>query len=269
MPDELLRMDLPERGLIAFIAETSGTALEAEWRHLSGRIAAEALGRALAGAALVAGFLGGDQQLSLQVKCEGKLRGLHVDVDAEGRLRGYTDRKSLPPMDAGPSDFSYAIGSSGILTVISSTASAVRYSGSVEISGGDLATDLERYLAKSEQRDSILELATSYDDKLTYAGGMLLQAQPGADREFFAALRERREAIRRALVEERSPERVASRVFAGERAEVAARRSLRFSCRCSRERALRMIGGLDPAELRDMIETDGGATITCHFCNDR
>jgi molecular chaperone Hsp33 len=269
MADELLRADLPERGLVAFAAETTETAFEGEWRHLAGRVAAEALARGLTAAALAAGFLTGDEQLSLQIKTEGKLGGLLVDVNARGDLRGYTDVKTLPPMDPGPSAFSYAIGARGKLLVIRSTASAVRYAGTVDLVAGDIASDLERYLEASEQRRSIVELATTYEERITYAGGLLIQAGPGVDPAFFAALEARRTELGPILRAERAPGAVLARVFAGERLAIVERRPLRFRCSCSPERVERMIAGLDPAELADMIEKDHGATITCHFCNDR
>jgi molecular chaperone Hsp33 len=268
MADEILRADLRSRGAVAFAVDATGAAWEAEWRHLAGRVAAEALARLIAAAALAAGFLKEDEQLSLQIKTEGKLQGALVDVDAEGAVRGFTERKVIPVMDPGPSDVSYAIGSRGTLTAIRSTASAVRYSGTVELARGDVASDLERYLETSEQRESIVELATDYTDKLVFAGGVLLQAGPDVDRDWFHARRLRRAELREVLAAERAPEKVLAAAFAGEGCDVVARRAVRFRCRCSRERVLRMIAGLDRAELADMIEKDKAATITCHFCND-
>jgi molecular chaperone Hsp33 len=43
---------------------------------------------------------------------------------------------------------------------------------------------------------------------------------------------------------------------------------VRFQCGCSVDRvrgALKMLGS---DELKDMIEKDGGAEATCHFCNE-
>src|SRR5262245_14936112 len=249
MADELLRGELRARGVVAFAAETTGTGFEAEWRHLAGRIAAEALGRAIVAAVLAAGFLREDEKLSLQVKSEAALRGLLVDVDATGNVRGYTDAKVLPMMDPGPTAVEYAIGSRGLLTMIRSTAKAVRYAGSVELRRGDVASDVEHYLATSEQRESVVELATDYGTKLEYAGGILVQALPGVDREVLESVRARLDVLRAALARERSPARVLAAVFADEEVEIVERRAIRFRCSCSYERALGVIRGLDRAEL--------------------
>ena len=42
---------------------------------------------------------------------------------------------------------------------------------------------------------------------------------------------------------------------------------LKWECRCSQERIERMLCSLGTAELRSMIEEQGGASITCDFCN--
>jgi molecular chaperone Hsp33 len=41
----------------------------------------------------------------------------------------------------------------------------------------------------------------------------------------------------------------------------------RFLCDCSRERLERVLISLGKEELTDLIETDGKATLNCHFCN--
>lgn len=268
-PGALVRAELRGRGTAVFACDTTAPAAEAEWRHLCGRVATEALARAMSAVVLAAGFLRADERLSLQIKTEGKLGGLLVDVGAEGDIRGYTHRKVLGLMDAGPSDSLYAVGSRGTLTVMRYTETDVRYSGNVELDRGDMAGDIERYLTVSEQRDSIVEIHTEYAAQLVYSGGMLVQAQPGADSAFFAETRKRRAHLLTALVTEREPERAIRAFFPAEGVDVVERRPIAFRCNCSRERVLRMIAALDKAEIRDMVEKDRSATITCHFCSNQ
>ena len=42
-----------------------------------------------------------------------------------------------------------------------------------------------------------------------------------------------------------------------------------FKCNCSRERIERMLITLGREELEDMIATQHGAQVDCHFCNKR
>jgi molecular chaperone Hsp33 len=41
-----------------------------------------------------------------------------------------------------------------------------------------------------------------------------------------------------------------------------------FRCTCSYQRAVQIVTALGEAEVRDMIEQDKGAELTCHFCNE-
>ena len=44
---------------------------------------------------------------------------------------------------------------------------------------------------------------------------------------------------------------------------------VRFACPCSHQRSVAALKLLGRAELTDMLEVDGGAELTCHFCNTR
>ena len=44
---------------------------------------------------------------------------------------------------------------------------------------------------------------------------------------------------------------------------------VRYRCDCTRERVERALMLLGPEELKDMIRTQHGAQVDCHFCNTR
>ena len=41
-----------------------------------------------------------------------------------------------------------------------------------------------------------------------------------------------------------------------------------FRCRCSYERAVNLVSALGESEVKDMLEKDNGAELTCGFCNE-
>ncbi len=51
--------------------------------------------------------------------------------------------------------------------------------------------------------------------------------------------------------------------------EILAAREPRYSCACSRERIEKVLISLGADELKDMIQTQHGAQVDCHFCNKR
>ena len=51
--------------------------------------------------------------------------------------------------------------------------------------------------------------------------------------------------------------------------DAEASQELRFFCPCSHERSKAALVLLGRDELTDMRDKDGGAELTCHFCNNR
>jgi redox-regulated HSP33 family molecular chaperone len=97
--DRLVSVTLPEHHCRLLLTDASGTAFEAEFRHLSGRVSAEVLARATVAAVLLGADLKGDERLSIQARCEGPIKGYLVEVDSKLNVRGYTQKKILRGFD--------------------------------------------------------------------------------------------------------------------------------------------------------------------------
>ena len=57
------------------------------------------------------------------------------------------------------------------------------------------------------------------------------------------------------------------RLFHEDGVRIYDQQSLAFGCRCSRERAARILSSLPRDEVEELLE-DGKVDITCQFCND-
>src|SRR5688572_21293111 len=93
--DRLVSIVLPEHDCRLLLTDASGTAVEAEFRHLSGRVSAEVLARATVAAILLGADLKDDERLSIQARCEGRIEGWLVEVDSKLNFRGYTTKKTI------------------------------------------------------------------------------------------------------------------------------------------------------------------------------
>jgi molecular chaperone Hsp33 len=150
------------------------------------------------------------------------------------------------------------------------------YTGSAAIVTGEIDEDVEAYLRTSEQLDSALgcEVALDASGQVVAAGGVLVQAMPGGEPELIRAVQHKLRtsglyASFASAAPPADPLAVARALLGDLPIQVLDERPVRFSCRCSSERAEIMLGVLETAELEEMLTREGDAEITCNFCSER
>ena len=237
-------------------------------------LAAAALGRALMGAAFLALNLKGEDSVTLRIKGQGPLGGVLAQADAGGTLRGYVGnpRVDLPLNEAGKLDVGGAVGREGYLYVTKDLGLKEPYTGASELVSGEIAEDLANYFYKSEQTPAALSLGVliDVDQSCKAAGGFIIKALPGADREKLARLEEWLAAlppVSSLACQLNDPEEMLRALFPQEEPENLTLESWRLACRCSRRRLEKAIISLGREELEDMIQKDGKAELRCQFCN--
>ena len=269
MTDRLVRGIFPERGLRAVFVRVGDTARMARVLHglypTSARLFAEALA-----AGLLVGALQKDRaRVNLQVECDGPLRGLLVDADSEGNVRGTVRRPEVnfpgdPELGARA-----ALGGSGFLSVLRDLGAGNWYRAHVELNELSIARDLARYYAESEQVDTALDLAVLArpDESLADVVGVLVQKLPDGDAEALAAVRRALAdgALRQALASGGAPHDVLAAI-AGPGFELLADLEVAYRCSCSIERARNAVSALGREELANVLENEKRAEITCEFC---
>jgi molecular chaperone Hsp33 len=239
-------------------------------------VAATALGRAMTGAVLLARLLDKhyrNQKVTLRFEGGGPLGVVIAEGSVSGTMRGTVAEPQYD--DDGAVNVGAAIGKEGMLTVIRGTPPDGRpYTTQLHLENAEVATDITRYLAQSEQIYSAVLLGVlSKPSGVASSGGMIVQAFPHASDD---AVKRIEEQIKKApplsvLLDTMTLEEAIRHILpdAGyKQIDESYNVPLSYQCGCTRERALAPFQLFDRAELGDMIQK-GGAEVICQFCGER
>jgi molecular chaperone Hsp33 len=276
MADELVSGLLKETDLRVVLVTASELARRARELHRSATASASLMAQGLTAGALLASLQKSDSRVNLQLECDGVLRGLFVDADTSGVLRGYAKNPLVSQLgNEGEYHWRPALGNKGYLSVLRDLGEGEYYRSAVELESFDLAKDLERYFAISDQlptRVNLTVLPTQADGKQESLGlvvGMLLQPLPDGDREAFRALGDRLARDFEPTVKANAGQGATALLKAlvpQADLEVMSRYPVSFTCSCSKDRVKRALVSMGREELEDILAKDGKAEADCHFC---
>lgn len=273
--DEIIRM-MTGDGMVKAVAVTGKDMVErARQIHKTLPVATAALGRTLMAASMMGDMLKEkDGSVTLQIKGGGPLGAITAVSDSRGNPRGYLQngQVDIPRKYQGKLDVGAAVGSSGSLTVIKDMGLKEPYIGSVQLVSGEIAEDITAYFVESEQVPTACALGVlvDKDQSVAAAGGYLVQLLPGADESAIQRLEEsiaRLGPVTDALHGGADAVQLLERVLEGQEPELLERRPVAYKCYCSRERVSRAIISMGKEEMQSLIEEQGGAELTCQFCD--
>ena len=149
------------------------------------------------------------------------------------------------------------------------------YVGMCHLVSGEVAEDFAEYFTASEQQPSLVYLGVRLEPlsgQVLGAGGLLVQPLPDCPAEHVDYVMAKAEAIphlTRRLSEGESLRDIVLSLFP--EGDVAFTDELQpaYRCDCSRERMERALLSLGRDELNEIIEEDGQAELSCHFCNSK
>lgn len=246
---------------------------EARDRRDLSPVASAALGRCMAGAALLLRLSAKTPtRLVVDVRGDGPLRQVMAEADEEGNLRGMVGdaQVDVPHYPNGKLAVGTAVGK-GFLRVLREHGRGASYNSQVELVTGEIGDDLAYYLQQSEQTASAVMLGVlARPDGVAAAGGMIVEVMPGASDEAIALLQENIGRVQGVshLLDEGGIPNVVETVLAGFEREVKEVRPLRYRCRCSRERLLRHLILLSADDRDYLREEDGAIDADCVFCGE-
>ena len=263
-------------GLVMASAIT-GTDLVARAReiHHTSPTATAALGRSLMACSMMGNQLKGeDNSLTLQIRGDGPLGGITCVSDSQGNVRGYVvhPQADVARKQEGKLDVGAAVGE-GSLTVIKDLGMRDPYVGSIALVSGEIAEDVTAYFAESEQIPTACALGVLVQggsSEVLTAGGYLIQLLPGAGEDTIDKVErglQRVGYVTGHLKQGKSALELIRDVLGEFGIEVLETCPVEYRCYCSRERVVRALISMGTQEMKNLIEEQGQAEMTCQFCD--
>lgn len=262
-------------------------------RHAYPHAVAHALGELLALAALLGDMMKFDGIFTLQMRGEGAIKLMVVDITSAGILRGYAsfDEEKVAGLGEGPHTVGALFGDGHLALTVDQGAEMERYQGIVNLEGDSLVDVVNHYFRQSEQIDTGITVAVAQVDGRHplpegregagwRAAAMMLQRLPeeGGHALADASASSAEDGWRRAMVmlstvtEQESldpqlpPNDLLFRLFHEDGVRVFRPSTVVRGCRCSEERIASVLRGVPRAELEELKE-NGVVDVTCEFCS--
>jgi molecular chaperone Hsp33 len=272
--DRLFNFLLADGDIRGCVVNTTRMVNEMRWNHELGILETLVLGHAYIGAALMSATLKGNDRMALQIECSGPIKGLSVETNAFSEVRGYLKQVPIPidkPLES--SNLSPFFGA-GFLSVTKYLEDAKQpFTGKVMMEHGSIAKVLTEYHFQSEQIPTSFNLSVFFDrqGEVTGAGGLMLQAMPGAADKLLSTVGEKiqtLDSIGETVNQDYFPEQWIEGNFHAFGPKLFEERGVEFMCHCNHDRISAMLTMLKQEDLDDMAANGPfPIEIRCHYCS--
>ena len=276
MSDYIVRATAANSQIRVFAATTRELVEHARAAHNTSPVSTAALGRLLTGGVMMGSMMKGEKDLlTLQIQCNGPIKGLTVTADSKGNVKGYAYNPNvlLPPSEKGKLDVGKAL-DLGVLSVIKDMGLKEPYMGQTQLVSGEIAEDLTYYFATSEQVPSAVALGVlmEKDNTVKRAGGFIIQLMPFAEDGLAEKLEEKLKkmtSITSLLEKGMTPEDIIQEILGEFGVEILDTLPAKFYCNCCKERVEKALISVGAKELNSMIQEGKPVELNCHFCNSK
>lgn len=273
---KLLRCLTRDATVMAMFLDSKDIVAEAERIHETSAVATAALGRLLTAASMMGVMLKGEKDsLTLKLAGGGPLGTVMAVTDSYGNVRGYAQNPvvEIPLKSNGKLDVSGAVGTAGQLYVMRDNGSAEPYIGTIPLVSGEIAEDITRYYATSEQTPTVCALGVLVNPDLTVqvAGGLLLQLLPFCPSEVIDRVEKNVATlppVTTMLAAGMSPEDIVAKALEGMPFDVVDEYEPTYKCTCSRRKVEGALLAMPAEDLLTLPDESGTAQVTCRFCDE-
>ena len=230
-------------------------------------------GNAALAAELMAATLKNNEKIRIKIECSGPVKGLSIEADTNGETRGYLFANPIP-FEAAPESFDTSdLFQAGFITVTRYSPDKKPFSGQVMIEYGNIANDLANYYLISEQIKTAFNLSIKFSKsgKVTGAGGLFLQAMPGASEEEIEIAENiinNLPSIGNYLTENSDSISFLMEHFRISDIQILETKPAEFKCRCSKKRFGNFLASLSEKEINEIIQDDKfPLKLNCYNCS--
>lgn len=261
-----------------YACDTTGMVEEARKTHNMTPVSTAAVGRLISAASLMGRMLkNATDSLTVQVRASNEIKSIVAVSDYYGNVKAYTSNPDVvrPARADGKLDVGGAVGTDGQMIVIKDYGLKEPFAGTSDLVSGEIAEDLAAYYMHSEQQPSVVSLGVLLDDEIAgvkAAGGFIIQPLPFAEEEVIEKIERSIENLRpmsEMLADGMSLEEIMREALKEFEVEITDQGEIEYKCDCSRERIESALISLGKKELNEIIEEDGQAELSCHFCNKK
>ena len=261
--NKIMRCITTDGSIMAAAIDSSDIVHIAQRIHKTSPVATAALGRLLTASSIMGTMLKQkNATVTLKVNGGGPLGTLVAISDSKGNCRGNVTNPevNLPLKD------------NGLLLVIRDYGEGEPYMGQIELVSGEIAEDITNYFATSEQIPTVCALGVLLDKddhKVLLAGGLLIQALPGADDAALEKLEKNvmeLPSVTTMLAQGLSIEDICRKALTGFDVEILDEYEVNYACPCSKERVKRALTSLPADEILQIANEEGKMEAKCQYC---
>jgi len=253
----------------AFIRNTN-TAKQAQVNHKLTEVPASFLARAMMGASMIANFLKGQERAIVEVLGNGLISKIYAEASHNGESRGYVEfAENIQTKNVVDKEEKIlGIGFLKVTRILYDHADPV--TGIIELTKGDIASDLAYYFNKSEQIPTAVLMEVETDDKgfISSSSGLIIQAMPGSVYEELQIIFSKVEELLskgKLFDTSKSVEDLLKDIVPFD-FTIIKKNIIDFFCRCSKESFIDALITLDLKEIQEMQQSHQNELV-CKYCN--
>jgi len=220
---------------------------------------------------------------TLQIKGDGPVRLMVVDITHEGGIRACArfDEEAVSKLPISTASIHPILGTGYLAFTIVQNDSEDRYQGIVELEGATLSECLHHFFRQSDQLETGIVVFSRAENTTTtdhLAAALIIQRMPGTTGQSFEEIEMENDGWLRSLSilgtatatellsGDLSEQDLLFRLFWEDGIRIFENRHLIAKCRCSKERVEEMLKTFSAEDIQEMIE-DEAISVTCEFCN--